>query len=231
MPKPPLSARLLPTGLAIVHLSAQQEGLTLLAEPEASSARCLSCGASSRRVHSRYTRKVSDLPWRGIAVRLEVRARKFFCGARSCERAIFCERLPEIAARARKTARLEEALLAIALELGGEAGSRLARELGLLVSPDALLARARRPPQAPNERVRVLGVDDFAFRKGNAYGTILVDLERRRVVDLLPECSQEGLASWLRRHPGVEVATRDRSRIYKEGIAKGAPEAVQVADR
>ncbi|MDP9458515.1 MAG: transposase, partial [Actinomycetota bacterium] len=83
----------------------------------------------------------------------------------------------------------------------------------------------------PNERVRVLGVDDFAFRKGNAYGTILVDLERRRVVDLLPECSQEGLASWLRRHPGVEVATRDRSRIYKEGIAKGAPEAVQVADR
>ena len=205
--------------------------MVLRAESDAGSARCPLCGSSSKRVHSRYARTVSDLPWRGIAATLEIRVRRFFCDRRGCERRIFCERLPEVAARARKTDRLEEALLAIALELGGEAGARLARELGLLVSPDVLLARARRLPQPPNERVRVLGVDDFAFRKGNAYGTILVDLERRRVVDLLPECSQESLVAWLRRHPGVEVATRDRSRVYREGIAKGAPSAAQVADR
>jgi len=162
---------------------------------------------------------------------LSVRARRFFCDEASCERKIFCERLPDVAAHARKTERLEEALLAIVLELGGRAGSRLAGELGLAVGRDALLSRAKgtRPDDAAS--VRVLGVDDFAFRKGNAYGTILVDLERRKVVDLLPECSQESLADWLERHPGVEVATRDRSRIYREGIAKGAPQAAQVADR
>ena len=213
-------------------MRAGPDGLSLLVEPSAGAAGCPVCGALSRRLHSRYTRKASDLPWRGIAVKLEVRARKFFCDEPSCGRTVFCERLEEIAVRARKTARLEETLLAIAVKLGGEAGARLAAELGLLVGPDALLSRARRAsPAGDAGRVRVLGVDDFAFKKGNTYGTILVDLERRRVVDLLPECSQESLASWLERHPGVEVATRDRSRIYREGIAKGAPKAVQVADR
>ncbi len=183
-------------------------------------------------MHSRYRRTVADLPLRGVPVTLRVRARRFFCENPGCERRIFCERLPEVAAYARKTSRLEEALLAIALELGGRAGARLAAELGLLVGRDALLARAKGAPLAHlGGKVRVLGVDEFAFRKGNAYGTILVDLERRRVVDLLPECSQESLVSWLERHPGVEVATRDRSRIYREGIAKGAPKAAQVADR
>jgi transposase len=182
-------------------------------------------------VHSRYRRTVADLPRHGVPVTLSARARRFFCDEASCGRKIFCERLPDVAAHARKTERLEEALLAIVLELGGRAGSRLAAELGLVVGRDALLSRAKGIRSDDAAMVRVLGVDDFAFRKGNTYGTILVDLERRKVVDLLPECSQEGLADWLRRHPRVEVATRDRSRIYREGIAKGAPDAAQVADR
>jgi len=166
-----------------------------------------------------------------VPVTLSVRARRFFCDEASCERKIFCERLPDVAVHARKTERLEEALLAIVLELGGRAGSRLAAEFGLAVGRDALLSRAKgtRPDDAAN--VRVLGVDDFAFRKGHTYGTILVDLERRRVVDLLPERSQEGLVAWLEKRPEVEIAARDRSNIYREGIAKGAPQAVQVSDR
>lgn len=164
---------------------------------------------------------------------LEVRARRFFCDESSCERRIFCERLPEIAARARKTGRLEEALLAIVLELGGRAGARLAAELGILAGRDALLRRAKGAPPLPDlgGKVRVLGVDDFAFRKGHAYGTILVDLESRRVVDLLPERSAESLARWLKARPGVEVVARDRSFVYANAIAAGAPEAAQVADR
>lgn len=228
----PQTQRLLPEGLEPAGVVPGPSGNTLRTRATAPSAKCPACCLSSGRVHSRYTRTVSDLPWRGVRVTLEIRARRFFCDEPSCERAIFCERLPEVAARARKTGRLEEALLAIAFELGGEAGARLARELGLSVSPDVLLYRVRRAASGSgNERVRVLGVDDFAFRKGNAYGTILVDLERRKVVDLLPECSRESLVAWLGRHAGVEVATRDRSRVYREAVAKGAPGAVQVADR
>jgi transposase len=157
--------------------------------------------------------------------------RRFFCDEPSCERGIFCERLPEVAAHARKTDRLETALLAIVTELGGRAGARLAFELGLLVGRDALLSRAKRAAPADAGKVRVLGVDDFAFRRGARYGTILVDLERHRVADLLPERSQESLVAWLGRHPGVETAARDRSNIYREALAKGAPDATQVADR
>jgi transposase len=185
----------------------------------------------SERVHSQYERTVTDLPWRGISVTLKVRARRFFCENRECERSIFCERLPEITVHARKSARLEEALTMIAFELGGEAGARLTRELGLPVSPDALLERIRSAPRSGATRVRVLGIDDWAKKKGHSYGTILVDLERRRVVDLLPDRTAETLEKWLKAHPKVEVVSRDRYQPYIDGIRAGVPEALQVADR
>jgi transposase len=126
---------------------------------------------------------------------------------------------------------LDAALLAIVLELGGRAGAKLAEELGLVVGRDALLRRAKSVPLPDDGKVRVLGVDDFAFRRGTRYGTILVDLERRKVVDLLPERSQGSLVAWLKRHPGVETATWDRSNIYREALSKGVPGATQIADR
>ncbi len=223
--------QLLPRGLRIESLSIEPGRVSISVSSGAEGCFCPVCGRHSSRAHSRYSRTVSDLPWHGISVEFRVRARRFFCDGPSCERRIFCERLPDIAARARKTGRLEEALLAIVLELGGRAGARLAAELGLLVGRDALLRRAKSAPLPDGGKVRVLGVDDFAFRKGHTYGTVLVDLERRRVVDLLPERSQDGLVTWLRRHPEIEVAARDRSHIYREALAKGAPGAVQVADR
>ncbi len=225
---------LLPQGLYLESLSIETGRVSIRVASGASKSRCPVCGLVSSRVHSRYSRTVSDLPWHGLSVELEVRARRFFCDEASCERRIFCERLPEVAARARKTGRLEEALLAIALELGGRAGARLALELGILAACDTLLRRIKGAPLPEVGKVRVLGVDDFAFKKGVTYGTILVDLELHKVVDLLPERSQESLVAWFERHPGaaeVEVATRDRSNIYREGLAKGAPGATHVADR
>jgi transposase len=224
---------LLPEGLYLESLSIGTERIGIRVASEASRSRCPLCGLVSSRVHSRYSRTVSDLPWHGISVALEVRARRFFCDEVSCERRIFCERLPEIAARARKTDRLEQALLAIALELGGRAGARLALELGIVAARNALLRRIKAAPVPEVGKVRVLGVDDFAFKKGSTYGTILVNLEEHKVVDLLPERSQESLVAWFGSHPatGVEVATRDRSNIYREGLAKGAPGATHVADR
>src|SRR5215212_7217037 len=134
---------LLPKGLRLESLRVGTDRVSISVASGAKRSRCPVCGRGSSRVHSRYSRTVSDLPWHGISVELEVRARRFFCNGASCERRIFCERLPEVATRARKTSRLEEALLAIVLELGGRAGSRLAAELGLVVGRDALLSRAK----------------------------------------------------------------------------------------
>jgi transposase len=196
---------------------------------EGAPARCPCCGHGSSGTHSRYARTLADLPWHGAAVRLRVRSRRMFCENAACERKIFCERLPEIAAHARKTGRLGEALLAIVLEPGGRAGAtRLAAEPGLVVGRDAPLSRAKRARSAYSEKVRVLGVDDFAFRRGARYGTILVDLlERHRVADpCYPNArKKESLVAWLERHPGVETATRDRARTSTAGPSPRAPPA------
>ena len=159
---------------------------------------CPLCKRPSRRIHGYYTRTLADLPWCGMPVRLQVRVKKFFCDVPSCERRIFAERLAEVARPfARGTERQREALEWIAFALGGEAGARLARELGLLASPDTLLNRIRGAFSVEVGEVRVLGVDDFAFKKASKYGTILVDLERHKVVDLLWDRSSETLAGWL----------------------------------
>jgi len=166
-------------------------------------------------------------------VRIELRVRRFFCGTENCGQQIFTERLPNTVQRyARRTCRLSASLEKITLALGDSAGSRLAQQLGILASDSTLLRQLRGkvivpPAHAP----RVLGIDDWAWRKGHRYGTILCDLERGKVVDLLPDRSTESTAQWLRTHPGTEIVSRDRASLYAQAATAAAPHAVQVADR
>lgn len=180
-----------PKGLEVERLVAERHKLTFFVGTTGIEAKCPVCGYPSSRVHSRYTRTVADLPWHGIPVTLRIRLRRFFCDNSSCGRS----------PQSLLTARLQEALSLIGFALGGRAGAQLACELSLVASRDTLLRHIRRAPLPEASGIRVLGVDDWAWRKGVAYGTILVYLERRKPVDLLPNRGASSLADWLRVHP------------------------------
>ncbi|HKH84178.1 MAG TPA: ISL3 family transposase [Gemmatimonadales bacterium] len=202
------------------------------AKTSTSAARCPVCGKQSGRVHSRSRRTLADLPWQGVPVTVHLHVRRFFCDEAACERAIFAERVPGVAARyARTTERLDDWLTHVSFALGGEAGARLLKDLGVLVSGDTLVRHICSLHLQDHKTPRILSVDDFAFRRGTRFGTVLVDLERHTLVDVLPDRSADTFADWLGEHSSVEVVSRDRGGEYAEAARRAVPHAVQVADR
>jgi len=224
---------LAPCGLVVERVETEAAGLLIVARPALTTAACPTCGSASARVHSTYQRFLADLPAHGRAVRISVRARRFRCALTTCGQRIFAERLAATAARpfARRTTRLEGIVHHLGVALGGRPGQGFARRLLLPVSKDTLLRVVRRYAALPVEVPRVVGVDDWAFKRGHRYGTIICDLEQRRIIDLLPDREAATVVAWLAARPSIAVIARDRGAGYIQAATEGRPEAIQVADR
>ena len=217
--------------LVVEHVSITHE-VTVTVRAASLTAPCPCCGTNSKRVQSWYMRTLRDLPASGRLVQVIVRVRRFFCHERTCPRKIFAERFPSLALpRVKCTLRLQATLREVGFALGGEAGARLGKYLSIPGSPDTLLRLVKGTPLPAASAPRVVGVDEWSWKRRLRYGTLICDLESGRPIAVLPDRSVATVAAWFEKHPTVEIVSRDRSSEFAAAIAQGAPQALQVADR
>ncbi len=227
------ASTLVPQGFAVEETSYGGSDLVISVRPVVKLGRCPECGAASGRIHSRYRRKLTDLPVAGRRVQLIAQVRRFHCDAVLCHRRIFTERFGDdtLAPWARRTSRLEHLVHHLALALGGRPGASFARRLMLPVSNDTLLRVVRRRGNPRMIPPTVIGIDDWAWRRNQRYGTIICDLERRKTIALLPDREPATAEAWLSDQSQIEIVARDRGGGYALAAAKALPHAKQVADR
>lgn len=222
----------LPEGILISSICSNATELVVSIACHTPFAHCPCCGTRSGRIHGHYQRTVADLPCGGRRVILALTVRKFVCAESSCSQQIFTERLAALVpSYARMTNRLREALIALGLATSAQVVERIVPRLAMHISAPTLLRRLREVSCPPPKTVRILGVDDWAWKKGQTYGTLLVDLELRKPIELLADRKEETLTAWLSLHPEIQVISRDRGGEYAAAARKGAPQAQQIADK
>jgi transposase len=222
----------LPKGMEIDQIQITESGLVVSVRSTTPSSCCPLCSESSSHIHSYYHRTLKDAPCVGRQLQLELSVRKFLCRNPDCSRKVFTERIPALAEPwARMTTRLKEQITALGLSTSGKAGVRLGDRLGIETSRNTILRRIMAVSDDARASVVYLGIDDFAFRRGYRFGTILVDLESHRPIDLLPDRRAETVAAWMRDNPDIHVVSRDRGSAYASAACEVAPQATQVADR
>ena len=218
--------------LCLEMIQWHEQTIQLVMSVTTQQAACPDCGQVSRRIHSHATWTPEDLPLSTFSTQIILKVRRFFCDDPYCRRKTFTEQVPALLpAYARRTSRLAETQLSIGLAAGGEAGARMTKTLRMATSPDTLLRLVRHSPEGEVPQLKAVGIDDWAIKKGKTYGTLIVNLETHRPIDLVSDRTAKRVATWLKGHPEIEVVSRDRSNEYAKGVAEGAPRAIQVADR
>ncbi len=222
----------LPEGMLIDQIEMTEDGLVIAIVATHPTSCCPLCSVVSSSIQSHYHRKVRDAPCAGQRMQLVLTVRKFYCRNSYCERKIFAERLPAfVEPWARMTIRYCQQITSIGLATSGKTGTRLAARLGIQTTRPTILRRIMDLPNPFTQSVVYLGIDDFAFRRGYRFGTILVNLESHRVIDLLSDRRAETAAEWMRHQPDLAVVSRDRGGEYASAAREGAPQAIQCADR
>jgi transposase len=222
----------LPEGLEISALSQTADGLLIRVSSNRTSCPCPVCSTPSEAVHSFYRRHPQDLPCAGQRIQILLSVHKFFCRVPTCPRKVFTERLPELLRpHSRFTTRVRTLIQAMGLAFNGQGGARLAKQCGIQLSRVTLLRSLSRLVDASKAHVRAVGIDDFAWKRGKRYGTVIIDLENHEILDLLPDREADSVQKWLAAYPDIEIVSRDRGGASADGAARGAPQAEQVADR
>ena len=219
-------------GFRLLSSDREAKRLVLICERVTPTARCPVCGTPAHRIHSRYQRTVWDLSVQNVQVVLHLHVRKFYCDQPSCPRRIFAERLPRVRSpHGRFTFGLREFLAQLGREQGGAAGARSAHLQGLQATPRAILRLMHAFPLPPIAAPRIIGLDEWAWKRGQRYGALIVDLERHKPIALLADRSQETVIGWLKEHPTIQIVARDRSKEFAAAIKEALPKASHVADR